>query len=448
MTGRLTPTYDGDTAQVVLEGLPTGPAGGAGLVPVPGLELVFDRADGRLARVVVDTEEPGGPIVLGEAVTASLISLFGQEVTDAIREAPTRHAVQHALSPDARLSVTWSRLARLDAARSTSPVPPTSPLWAAEAAQLAQQGSLHSRARAEARRAITGLAGILSRPPFPEALSAAASAVADLAEPDEPDAAKQLRDRAGQSPVGSLEQWLTGQETVPGLFDALNGRRSRSGQDHIPGLQWSLDPGLVPVGTLLPGLSPLSDLFVHSGTAQDRVVVEAMLIPGAARDAISRCRARLVDPDARRVLAWASFLEEGSRVRAELLLPIPMDELKEKWIEVVDDEHRPVQSEQLRRARRALRWADAALRAEQRPPGLARQLPGEDWTALAATGWERCRYDWEGTGDAGRAYLAARRLTILNPSAHVPQAPCSWAAELADRPSLQEPAFLAEALGR
>jgi hypothetical protein len=448
MTGRLTPTYDGDTGQVVLEGLPIGVAGGAGLVPVSGVELVFDRADGRLAGVVIDPEEPGGPIVLAEAAAAVLVGLFGQEAPDAVREAGFRPGEQPALSPDARLSATWSRLARLDAARSTSPVPPTSPLWAAEAGQLADQGSLHSRARAEARRAVTGLAEILGRSPLPEALSAAALAVADLAEPDEPDAAKQLRDSAAKSPAGSLEQWLAEQGTAPGLFGAPNGRRSGAGQDQIPGLQWSLDSGLVPEGTLLLGLSPLSDLFVHSGDVQDRVVVEAVPAPGAGREALSRCRARLVDPPARRVLALASFLQEGSRVRAELQLPFPMDELKGKWIEVVEDEHRPVQSERLRRARRALRWADAALRAEQRPQGLALQLPGEDWTALAAMAWEHCRYDWEDTGDADRAYLAARRLTILDPSARVPQAPFSWAVELADRPPLQEPAFLAEALGR
>ena len=61
MTSELTPTYDNDTGQVVLEGLPAGPAGEAALVPVPGLQLAFDRADGRLFRVVVDTGPAGLP---------------------------------------------------------------------------------------------------------------------------------------------------------------------------------------------------------------------------------------------------------------------------------------------------------------------------------------------------------------------------------------------------
>jgi hypothetical protein len=448
MTGRFTPTYDGDTAQVVLNGLPTGVAGGAGLIPVPGLELVFDRADGRLATAVVDTEEPGSPMVLREAVAATLTGLFGPEAPDAVRAAATRRGIQRALSPDARLSAIWSRLARLDAARSTSPVPPTSPLWAAEAAQLAEQGSLHSRARAEARRAATGLAEILSRSPLPAVLSAAALAVADLAEPDEPYAVKRLRSSAGKVPARPLGQWLAEQARAPERFGALKRQGLGPDQGHIPGLQWSLDPGLVPEGVILPGLSPLSDLSVYSGDAQDRVVVEAVLAPGADRHALSRCRARLVDPAARRVLALASFLGEGFRVRADLLLPFPMDELKGAWVEVVGDEHRPVQSEQLRWARRALRWADAALRAEHQPRGLAPQLLGQDWAALAVTAWERCRCDWADTGDANRAYLAVKRLAILDPSTRAPQAPSPWAAKLDDRPPLQEPAFLAETVGR
>ena len=130
------------------------------------------------------------------------------------------------------------------------------------------------------------------------------------------------------------------------------------------------------------------------------------------------------------------------------MLPFPIDELKETWVEVVDDEQRPVRSERLRRMRRALRWADAALRAEQRPRGLAPQFTGQDWTALAAMAWERCSYDWEDTGDTDRAFLAARRLASLTHAARVPEAPSAWTADLADRPPLQEPAFLAEAIGR
>jgi len=125
-----------------------------------------------------------------------------------------------------------------------------------------------------------------------------------------------------------------------------------------------------------------------------------------------------------------------------------MDELKETWVEVVDDDHRPVQSERSRRIRRALRWADAALRAEQHPTGLAPQFTTGDWAALAADAWEHCAGEWHMAGDADRAYLATRRLAVHRPSVHVPKAPSAVAADLAGRPRLSEPAFLAEALGR
>ena len=88
----------------------------------------------------------------------------------------------------------------------------------------------------------------------------------------------------------------------------------------------------------------------------------------------------------------------SDRVRAELQLPFPLDELPESWIEVVQDKLWPVRSAKGHRIRRALRWADAALRAERAPAGLAPHAAHEDWAALAATAWERCRRDWEAAG--------------------------------------------------
>ena len=61
--------------------------------------------------------------------------------------------------------------------------------------------------------------------------------------------------------------------------------------------------------------------------------------------------------------------------------------------------------------------------------------------------WERCSYDWEDAGDTDRSFLAAIRLAGLNPAARVPEPPSAWTADLASRPRLQEPPFLAEAIG-
>jgi hypothetical protein len=381
----------------------------------------------------------------GEAFPGVLGALFGPQAPATVRAAAARRGIQRGLCADTRLSATWSRLARLETARATSPVP-TSPLWAAEAAQLAEKTGLHDRARAEAQRAAGALLELLTPAPVPQALAEAALAVAGIIEPDEPGTANQLRDRAGKLPARPFEQWLAEQaDATPGASES---RSTGADAEEIPGLEWSLDPSLVPEGMFLPGLSPLSDLIVRPADEQGRMIVEAFLAPAADREAFSRCRARLVDPSVRRVLASAPFVQCGSRARAELVPPFPIDELKKTWVEVVDDVQRPVRSEQLRRMRRALRWADAALRAEQRPQGLAPQFSGPDWAALAVTCWERCRYDWEDTGDTDRAFLAARRLAALTPAARVLEPPSAWTADLAARASLQESAFLAEAIGR
>jgi hypothetical protein len=446
----LVPGFEPETGQVILEGLPAGAAGEAALMPAPGVDLAFDRADGRLCRVVVDTNNESGRVAVGEQPAAMLARLFHRDVL----AAATGSGRGRALSPDPALCLELSRLARLDAARVTSPVTRSSPWWAAEAADLAERADLSARAAAEARRAVSGLAEIVAHQALPDQAYRTAAAVAGLAAADDPDAAGQLRDSLAARP---------GSPRAPGGLDldaAAEVEGLKKDQGGLPGLHWNLDPGLVPEGLFRPGLSPHSDLFVCTERGKDRVVVEAVRAPGAgspdaACAALERCRVRLVDPEVRRVLAQASFSparceaagQAGVRVRAELVLPFPPDDLHETWVEVVEGERRPVRSARGHRTRRALRWADAALRAERRPAGLAPRSTEGDWTALAAAAWERCQQDWECAGDADRAFLAVRRLADLDSGTCLPAAPSTTADTLARQPPFAGPAYLAEVIG-
>jgi hypothetical protein len=425
----LTPSVERETGQVILEGLPAGVAGEASLIPVPGLDLAFDRADGRLCRGVVETSGTGGSISVGgqvgEQAAAMLSQLFGAHAPSAV----ANPAGARVLSPDPGLAGRLSSLARLDAARATSPAPPGSPWWSAEAAELAERAGLHARASVEAHHALAKLLGQLDRintAVLPEPAARAVMAVAALTAADEPAAAARLREaidgRSGLPPVASPP--MSGFD-VAAEVESLEKDRAR-----LDGVQWMLDPDLVPEGLFRPGLSPYSDLSVRNEGADGKVVVEAVLAPGADCGVLSRCLARLVDPDVRRILAQAAFTKtEPDRVRATMQLPFPLDELPESWIEVVQDKLWPVRSTRGHRIRRALRWADAALRAERAPAGLAPHSAHEDWTALAATAWDRCRRDWDAAGDADRADQAARR-------------------QVAPQPPTDGPAYLAEALCR
>ena len=393
----LTPSFERETGQVTLEGLPAGAAGEAFLTPVPGLDLAFDRADGRLCRAVVDVAGAGGSVAVGEQAAAMLIRLFGQEAPGAVLGAAlpcsTEPGGGRTLSPEPGLARTLSSLARLYAVRATSPVPPSSPRWAAEAAELAERAGLPAMTGAT-----TG--PLPAAPPRVPVLDVAAE-------------------------VESLEK------DCP----------------HLAGTQWMLDPGTVPPGLFQFGLSPYSDLVVAHAGRQSRIVVEALLAPGADRRALSRCRARLVIPAVRRILAEAGFAVVGSKARAELRLPFRPDALAETWIEVVQDKRRPVRSATGHQTRRALRWADAALRAERAPAALDPAATRADWSALAAAAWDRCRIDWAAAGDADRAYLAARRQAVVDPRACVPRVPSATATEIARRVPLAGPACVAEAMG-
>ena len=333
---------DWDAAQITLEGPPAGPGGGASLSPVPGVELVFDRAGGCLSQVVVEAGEPFGPAVPGEPALAYLGRVLGGRVAAAVRQAPYGTVPPVMPRPHPTAIAALSRLARLDSARRTTPVP-WSPLWGMEAAELAGKAGWAERTGACHGAPAFAIAG----PGRPAAVAA----------------------RASTSPSG----WL--------------------------------DPAVVPPAVFRYGLSPDSDLDIRVHDDGSLVSVEAVIAPGAGRSALASCRVRLVDSDARRVLAVSPLCLDGLRARAWLPAPAGPGTL---WVEVVDDERRPVPGTRLRRMRRALRWADTALRAASRPAGLDPGRTDEQWARLAALAWDRCRADWAAAGDAGRAAAAAR----------------------------------------
>lgn len=391
----LTLGFERETGQVIGAGLPAGAAGEAFLALLTGLDLAFDRADGRLCRAVVQAVAADGSVTVDEQVAAILIRLFGPAAPALVRDAATSpgHGPR-VLSPELGLADTLSSRARLDAVRVTSPVPAGSPGWAAEAAELV--------ARA-------GLPGLTALPPGPQ-------------------------------PAGSLPILA---QPVTAEAESLRRHRGRRS-----GLQWLLDPGAIPAGVFQPGLSPRSDLTVRRESRPGRLVVEASPAPSADYSALSRCQARLIDPEIRRILAQASFAVFGSRAQVELRIPFPLGELPECWVEVVWDKRDPVRSVTGYRARRALRWADAALRAERAPAGLDPAASPADWSALAGQAWNRCRLDWTAAGDADRAYLAALAAgRHRDRRRRVGQAPSPTAAEIARQVARPGPACFAEERG-
>jgi hypothetical protein len=250
---------------------------------------------------------------------------------------------------------------------------------------------LRGRALADAGRAVRAL-GQGGRLAVPGNAARTALAAADIAASAEPEAARQLRESVvvdeRPRPLGTVTLDVAAE--VEGLAkDCVR----------APGPQWMLDPGLAPAWLFRPGLTPHSDLVARLEGRGRRVVVEATPVAGAQPAAVGRWHARLVDPAARQVLALAGFRESGSRLQAEFELPSPLTaDVSETWVEVVEDGDRPVRSAQAHLIQRALRWADAALRAGRAPTGLAPWSSSDDWSALADLAWERCVRDWAAVG--------------------------------------------------
>jgi hypothetical protein len=383
-----TVSVDREAAQIILRGAPTGPAGGASLTPVPGVELAFDRVGGWLSEAIVSIGQPGGPMEPAGAAAAYSDSLFGHGTAALAQAATDRRHAQLTIQAPPHVIGALSRLARLHAARRTSPEP-ASPLWAAEAAELSRQAGLPGQLCSAERGRLRG-EGVHRDWPV------------TVTSRDEPHL--------------GVPSWQRHDRRL----DPMGG--------------W-LDLGLVPVGVFRPGLWPGTDLSIRAvrvggPTAHaTRIMVEAAILTGAPLDILVACRARLVDPQTRCVLSVAPFVPtQAGQARADLCM-------NDGWAgvhaEVVSDIRRPVYGVRLRRIRQALRWADAALRAESRPKGLAPELSGEQWIRLAELAWDRCHAEWSAVGDTVRANLAAVRGTRLG------DAPDGTLAHLA-RPFLAE----------
>jgi hypothetical protein len=439
MTGSLlTLVCDDEASQIRLEDLPAGPAGEACLTPLDGVELLFDNADGRLVRILVDATASGGQLVTGELVLFFIAGLLGYQAAAAVEEARRWAGAPIPLRVDEEKLASLSRLARLDAARATSPVA-GSPGWAVEAARLAAMAGLTARAAAEARRATTALDGAP-----PDAVPAELiDAIADGVQEIDPGLAERLREHVVRPQPGP--DTAAGDTTARGTmaqpdwaWSAVPSVPAGDGDRREEPECW-LDPQTVPPGVFRHHLWPEADLTVRS--VGSGLWVEAEIVSGADLTALARCRVRLVDPARRKVIAMAPFRHTGgSQVVAEIPHGGPFGGA---WVEMTEGPGRPVFSAQLRHMRRAMRWADAALCAGRRPPGPA----DAEWDRLAGQAWTRCAEDWLAARDYDRAYLAAGRAAGLGVDIAVARPPSDWAKDLAGRFALQEAPFLAETIG-
>jgi hypothetical protein len=445
----LAPCYEHAVGQVIFRGPPVGVAGEASIEPVPGLELAFDRADGRLCWAAADTTgEP--PVAFDPRVAAMLTRLFGPQAVAVALGAVVSPGDPRVVCPEPGLTGTLSSLARLEVAQVTSPVSAKSPWWAAEAAELAERAGLASQASALASRALPGLLRQFDgrdRSVLPEQAVRAARVVAESCAATHPQEGDQLLAAIGDTLDASLARCI-GSPLVSTLDVAGEVALMREEQFRPSRPQWLLDPLRVPVGLFRFGLSPWTDLFVRRKARQTgMVMVMVKLAPGADRDALSRCVARLVDPPVRRIVAQESFVVVGSRAIAELQLKVPLEECPGIWAEVADDKGQPVRSAKGHWAIRARRWADAALRAERTPRGIDSRATPEDWAALAAAAWDRCGQDWTEAGDTGRASLAADRLAAVEAWIHDPMPATHKAATDACQEAANDPCYLAEVVG-
>jgi len=440
--------FDDDLGQVVAAGLPTGAAGGVEISPAPGVTCTFDALTGAFSELVVDPAAGDNDGRSDSRRRDVLTWLFDTETTQAISDLAHRgEGLDVSIAPAHQALL--HRLALLEDAEDTDPLVPDSPLWGTEEVFLAHRGKLGALAELHAVRTASRLAGLIEQRPdlLDVALGAehvqdAAMLVANLVERHDPEAAEALR--AGYSPA--VEEHLEASVDEDRWLPALSGVLAGGVADGLA-VPPQLDLLLLPEHTFRLGELPSADLVVHGNSAE--LLVTAGLDRRARKSVVESCWARLVDPETKTVLDAAPFYldrtDQGRPTAATARLRINDADIDfhRTALEVVADRDRPVQSRALRHARRALRLANAALRAERRPHALHPGWDETGWSQHARNLWMRAGEQWSAADDTARAALAFARGAGLTLPPDLPQ----WAHALGTRAPTPQAPFLAEHLG-
>jgi len=390
-------SWDPQIGAVVLTGEASGPAGVVDVEPVAGVVVSFDATTLAPCELLIEDKEDGDLGRLDLGVAGVCERLLGAKGFERLRKGLGNHrtVVDVSLSGERELWVGLARLARAAAVQVTDPVSPASPLWEAEEALLAHEAGLESLARRHAGRAVERLAGFVSR--APDALGdtrvrEALEVVSGLVGPAAPEASAALVDA------------LAGKLLDPGQLEPRAERAPwPAGQGGAPALV--LDATLLPERTFLFGADPSQDAVIEE--AEGSLSVWIRLHPWARRSVVESCRLRLVDRRRHEVLAEQPLTRVGSLAHASLALePAPFGEMD---LEIVEDGHVPVAGTSLARRRAALRYGDAALRAERRPTPLHPTWSASDWASEAARLWRESAAAWDDAGEEERARQAERR---------------------------------------
>jgi hypothetical protein len=435
---------DDEIGEVVLQGIPTGPAGAVEVEPAPDLLCIFDAATGLLSEVSVGPCDNSGRFDVDRRTAVLLDQLFGSGATTRLVDVG-RRGESSDLSANPVLQGQLFCLGVLDIARASDPVAPDSPLWAGEAALVAHRAGLRDLARLEARDAAPRLAAMLdSRPGLVsvEQVAAIVELLPGLVADEFPREAELLR-RLSENRLGPA---------VDDAMAAMASERMLRGAGVLASAAGMLattpflDLQVLAAHTFLLAEDPAGDLEVEQD--RDSLVLRVALDRRAERDAVRSTIARLVDPSSRSVVAKASFDLAEQQPEAGGVAIATMSVTGEiphtSRLEVVDDAERPVAGDGLFHLSRALRYGQSALRSTRHPRGLHPRWSDDDFEERARNFWSRCASDWGAAGDDVRSELARARSVFQ--TADETELP-DWARIEAAAPLVRQPAFLVEMLG-
>jgi hypothetical protein len=427
--------FDTEMGELILDGVPEGPAGGVDITPTEGLLIGFDAATGMVSTIMVEPLFHAGQLSYQDEQRRLLGSLFPGEV---LEELIDLHKGDHHLrvAPNRAMLDQLYRLALLETAQAFDPVAPESPLWDLEALALAHEAHLVEMGHLVARQSLLVATDLFMAYPWllgDAKIRSWVPLLSSYGAPVDAEAADELRNLSEQTLLAELEEEFKNQLVHRQLEPSVLGEPNQPDTRLIT--EGALDLTLVANATFVTGTYPTDDLSVS--VSESGVLIAAVrLHPYARRSTVESHVLRLVDRQAKEVIASSVLEYHGSTARAAFEPPSH----PEISLEIAQGSNEPVSGSGLYHLRLGYRYGLGALRARRGPATLYPDLRPSHLEREVKNLWLSARTHLSEAGENGRGTLAE----LYAGSSRELQQESQWVADRSDVPLRSEAPFLGE----
>jgi len=428
--------FDTEMGELILDGSPEGPAGGVDITPINGVLIGFDAATGMVSTIMVEPLFHAGQVSYQDEQRKLLGSLFPGEV---LKELLDLHQGDHHLrvTPNRAMLDQLYRLALLETAQAFDPVAPESPLWDLEALALAHEAHLVEMGHLVARQSLLVATDLLMAHPWllgDARIRSWVPLLSSYGASVDAEAADELRNLSEHLLLAELTEEFQHQLIHRQLEPSVLGEPNEP-DTHVV-TEGALDLTRVANATFVTGAYPTDDLSIS--VSEPGVLIAAVrLHPYARRSTVESHVLRLVDRQAKDVIASSALEYHGSTATATIEVP----DLSQLSLSISQGPNEPVSGPGLYHLRLGYRYGLGALRARRGPASLYPDVRPSHLEREVKNLWLSAWTHLREAGENGRGALAE---FYAGSTRELRRDESQWVTGRSEVPLRSEAAFLAE----